>query len=135
MKRSILVMVAAAALSVGVGATRAFAQNEIPPQQFTISFPFIVHGITLPAGSYRVEMPELGMVVFQSEDGSKTADSTVMTRLATSGNSPEDVSRLVFDKVGDKMYASEFWFDGQDGYLIYAAKEAHTHHVVKAMKK
>ncbi len=135
MKRWVLLLIAAAAMIAGVGVARARAQGEIPPQSFDVSFPFIVNGVTLPAGPYRVEVPEMGVVVFHAENGGKAADSGVITRLAASGNSPEDVSRLVFDKVGDKYYASEFWFDGEDGYLIFAAKEPHTHHVVKIRKK
>ncbi len=141
MKRKVLLTLAAMAVTAVAGVATAKAQvgmgDEIPPQwiQIDMSSGFIVNGKVLPAGRYEIEAPVPGTVVFHSAKGNLTIDAPVITRLASSGNAPEDAGRVVFDKVGDKYYASEFWCPDHDGYLIYAAKEAHTHHVVKTQKK
>ncbi len=139
MKRKVLLTLAAMAVTAVAGVARANAQvgmgDPVPPQWINVSFAFIVNGKTLPAGRYSIEAPMPHLVVFHSAKGEQTIEVPVITRLATSGNAPEDEARVVFDKVGDKYYASEFWYPDRDGYLMYGAKEPHVHQVVKTEKK
>ncbi len=111
------------------------ANLSIAPRIIDVSFGFTVAGKALPAGQYEVESPIPGLVVFRELKSKTVVEAPVITRLARSGDAPEDVSRVVFDKIGDKYVASEVWFRDVDGFLVGTTKEAHTHQIVKSQGK
>lgn len=61
-------------------------------------------------------------------------EALVDTRLAAP-EPPASGAHVVFDKVGDLYYLSEVWIPGYDGFLLYSAKEKHTHARVKLVPK
>ncbi len=130
MKRQILVALAVAAFALVTGAGIATAQE----QWLNVPFAFTVAGQTMPAGRYSVEVTESQVVILRQANTAASIVLPAVTRLAVSGASPEDDPRLVFDKVGNMYYLSEFWPPDMDGFLVYGAKEAHTHSSVKAEK-
>jgi len=98
-------------------------------------FPFVAQGKTLPAGEYRVTLNENHQEVTITSPKGEATVALVSTRLASS-NSPAQADRVAFDKVGNTYYLSELWFTpGEDGFLMYAAKEPHTHQALKATRK
>jgi len=99
-----------------------------------IGFAFTIGDKVMPAGKYRVEVPEGGLVVFRPMRAKGVGTARVITRLAQSGRAPEDDPRIVFDKIGDKYIASEVWMPDSDGYLIAGSMEPHTHHSVRINK-
>jgi hypothetical protein len=119
-----LMVGAAAALFLAGGASRALAEDEIKAD---VPFKFVAEGKTYDAGSYDLRILNNDELV-EVRGPSKIAGVVpVMTRLSdTGGGEP----RLVFDKVGDTYYLSEVWLSHADGFLTYAAKGPHTHHVV-----
>ena len=82
---------------------------------------------TLPAGTYKFEMPDANSISIFGPGG-----KAVMVVLTTLGRHDKDTDlELVFDKVGGKYLLSEVWFTGnQDGYLVLATKQAHEHAVI-----
>jgi hypothetical protein len=131
MKRLMLSALALAAVLFVLNPAIASAQD----QWMSVPFAFTVAGKDMPAGRYSIEVTPTQMVIFRQAQSTSRVEIPAMTRLATSGNSAEDVARLVFDKVGGKYLVSEYWPAADtDGYLLYGAKEAHTHAVVKVGK-
>ena len=108
--------------------------SDVSPVIADIGFAFTVGDKVMPAGKYRIEVPDGGIVVFRPMNEKGIATATVITRLAQSGQAPEDDPRVVFDKIGEKYVAAEVWFPYADGYLIAGSKEPHTHHAVKTTK-
>jgi hypothetical protein len=123
---------AAGALGVLLAAfpAPAYAQRSM---KLTVAFPFTVGQATHPAGDYRFTVTEGKAEVRLTPAKGTPSFAMVESRLAQD-NSETPVDRVVFDKVGDRYYLSELWFTGEDGYLMYAAKEPHTHHTIKAEK-
>jgi hypothetical protein len=100
-----------------------------------VGFKFVAAGKAMPAGKYdlRINGDRTGFTLVPAANG-----PSVMLVAITRLGAPEIMNadtRFVFDKVGDAYYLSEVWLPGEDGYLFYAAKEKHTHQVIKAMKK
>jgi hypothetical protein len=123
-----LLMAAVVAL---VGATsRASAQGIL---QANIPFKFTVSGKTHDAGKYECRVLDDDQTLEFTGPAKAGGFVQVMTRLAAPEASLAD-GRLVFDKVGDTYFLSEMWLPGQDGFLVHAARERHTHHVVKLQK-
>jgi hypothetical protein len=132
-------VVAAAALVAGPG--QAFAQEASPAGEFVqphtvnVAFPFVIANQTLPAGKYTIEQPTRELLIFQEEQKkAPRVEAKVITRLAAQ-QPPITEPKLIFDKVGNTYYLSEVWFRGADGFLLYGAQEAHTHHFARAEKK
>jgi hypothetical protein len=100
-----------------------------------VPFPFVSQGKTHPAGEYRLSVGEdKGEVTIAPAKGPATV-ALIATRLAST-ESAAQADRVVFDRVGNTYYLSELWFaPGQDGFLLHATKEPHTHHVVKITSK
>jgi hypothetical protein len=130
MRRQILSALGVAVMVFVADAGIASAQD----QSVNIPFAFTVSGRELPAGRYLIAVNEMDVLVFRDAKSTSVVQAPALTRLAISGNSTEDVTRVVFDKVGTKYFASEYWPGDRDGYLLYGAKEAHTHAAVKAEK-
>jgi hypothetical protein len=124
--------IAALAVMLAAGTAPAYAQTGV---KVDIQFPFIVAGRTLPAGTYVIEESSPEMLVVRSTTDVKAVASVVpITRIAQPAL-PFDQAEVVFDKGGDSSYLSEVWPTGADGFLVYAAKGAHTHARVKGAKK
>jgi hypothetical protein len=133
-------VVFASIVAVLAGGTRAQAQfgsrEQLPNANYVqIAMAFTVNGEKMPAGRYKLEVPEPGVVVFRDMGTQVEARAPVITRLDSSGAVASDAVRIVFDKVGDTLVASEVWFPRADGFLVGGTKEAHTHQVVKARPK
>ena len=129
MNSRLWLFVAAMGLILAVGPGVAAAQDTL---SVNIPFAFILNGKTNDAGQYTVRVTESRTEVWLTPAKGTGAVAAVITRLAASA--PDD-SRVVFDKVGNSTYLSEIWIPGEDGYLVHAEKEAHTHHVLKASRK
>ena len=131
MNHRLWVLVAAVSLVLAVGPATAFAQEIVT---INVPFPFLAAGTTHPAGEYRLSVSEnKEELTITPMKGSPTVE-LVQSRLAAV-KAPEQADRAVFDKVGNTYYLSEVWLAGEDGFLVHAAKEAHTHHTVKVGRK
>ena len=132
MKRTLWFTIAGLAITLMAGTAPARAQGL--GAKATIAFPFEVNGKVLPAGTYSFETqsPEL-LLVRSTTDVRVEVPAMIITRLAARGTVTEP--DLVFDKVGTRYYLSEVWLQGEDGYLVFAAKGGHSHSSVKAAKK
>lgn len=130
MKTTVL-LVALAAGMFGA-ASSVFAQDSPDVVFADVPFAFTFAGKVLQPGRYEVIVanPEQTQVELVSP-AEKGVMGLVMTRLAASEARVAD-ARLVFDEVGTTKYLSEMWLPGRgrDGYLLYAAKEPHTHKTV-----
>jgi hypothetical protein len=135
MNRRMLILLSALMFVFLVLPAASYAQNAENTVTADIGFKFIAAGKTLPPGNY-------DLVVSRDRDTIRLMPETKgpdvfllpITRLA-SPEVPNTDTRLVFDKVGNTSYLSEVWLPGEDGYLFYAAKEKHTHQIIKATRK
>jgi hypothetical protein len=132
MNHRLWLLVVAIGLVLAVGPATAYAQDTLV---VNVPFPFIAAGTTHAAGEYRLKVSDsrAELTITPVVKGPATV-ALVMTRLSVI-SSPEQADRAVFDKVGNLYYLSELWLPGQDGFLFHAAKEPHTHHVVKVGRK
>ena len=136
MTRRIFFTLAAAALVLAAANHPALAQTEsLSLSTFKIPFDFIAHGKTFTAGQYSLNANMEGEILTLQPLGTKgpAAMLPVETRLAERKVLPEP--ELVFDKVNGKLYLSELYVPGEDGYLVMATKGPHTHETVKGSKK
>ena len=124
------VLLGAFVACVGGFGARAFAQDKLIAD---VPFKFMLSGKTYDAGKYELRVNNTEQVVELTAPGQKGSFVEAMTRLAEPENKMTE-ARLVFDKVGDTAYLSEVWLPEQDGYLMFAAKGKHTHHVVKLQR-
>jgi hypothetical protein len=125
------VFVVAAAVLVGLAVTGLPASAQT--LKVDVPFAFSVEGKMAPAGAYEVEAQgDLAVKVRSMASAGTEFILPVITRL--SPWNPTD-SKVVFDKAGNTTVLSEVWISGQDGYLVYATKGAHSHSVVKGNKK
>jgi hypothetical protein len=122
-----LVVASAISLVIAAGPTAAFAQQTVTAK---IPFPFLAAGMTHPAGEYRLSISENGAELTITPQKGPATVALIQSRLA-SVNAQEQGDRVVFDKVDNAYYLSELWLPREDGFLVHAAKEAHTHHTVK----
>ncbi len=129
MNSRLWLFVAAMGFILAVGPGVAAAQDTL---SVNIPFAFILNGKTNDAGEYTVRVTEAQSEVWLTPAKGTGSVAAVITRLAASAS---DDARVVFDKVGNTNYLSEVWLPGFDGYLVYAAKEAHVHHVLKTSRK
>jgi hypothetical protein len=121
-----LVLVFALCISA---AAFGLAQEQV---RADIPFSFIAGGKTLPAGMYRFQESEQGMLMsVRNEKTGETNSVGVLTRLGPRSTSESEV---VFDVVGDNHYLAEVHMEGVDGYAFQAAPSKHTHVGVKAKK-
>ena len=118
----------ATVMTGAMGLSSAVAQDALNAD---VPFTFIVSGKTHDAGKYEFRVADDAWTVNLQGPGNAAGILPVITRLAAPDTPVSDDGRIVFDKVGDTYYLSEIWIPGQDGFLIYAAKEPHTHHALR----
>jgi len=121
------VLVAAISLLLAAGPATAFAQQVLT---INVPFPFLTAGKTHPAGEYRLSISENEAELTITPTKGPATVTLIETRLSAI-SSQEQSDRVVFDKVGNTYYLSEVWLPREDGFLVHAAKEAHTHHTMK----
>jgi hypothetical protein len=135
MNRRLLILLSALTFVFIVSPAASYAQDAETTATADIGFKFIVDGKTMPAGNYVLEVSRDRDTIRLLPEGKGTGVILLtLTRLATP-EQPNTGTRLVFDKVGNTDYLSEVWLPGEDGFLFYAAKEKHTHDIIKAIKK
>ena len=131
--RRVLSSLAVTALFVLAASAIGLAQEQTA--MFKVGFPFVVEGKTMPAGDYEIRVSEdRTILTLLGEPKGKGVFFGAITRLAAQGTAEGD-TRVIFDKVGDTCYLSEVWLPGEDGFLIYAAKEKHSHQAITGQKK
>ena len=96
----------------------------------------VPHGFTvgeqlLPAGRYSVSCTpgEPAELHLHDTAGSTCARLPVLTRLGQHSHD-ESKARMVFDQAGGKLYLSEVWLSGEDGYLVLGTPKKHSHEIV-----
>jgi hypothetical protein len=96
-----------------------------------IPFAFKLESRTFPAGTYKfqVDASNPGKVKLINLGDKATADATIQTRLAQISAEPSDV-HLVFDKMDEDYFLSEFWLPGQDGFFLGGTGHIHTHTII-----
>jgi hypothetical protein len=119
-----------AVVTLGGPASRASAQDIL---EANIPFSFTASGKTHDAGKYEFRVIEDDQTLEFTGPAKTGGFIQVMTRLAAPEAFIPD-GRLVFDKVGETYFLSEMWLPEQEGFLVHAEKERHTHHVVKLRK-
>ncbi len=131
MNRRVHTLLAALVLVLVVHPAVSYAQTSAFAD---VAFKFVAAGKDMAPGKYELRLDnDRSAFTLVSPSGSGEFLLTV-TRLAAS-EPPSSDTRFVFDKVGDTYYLSEVWLPGEDGYLLYAAKEKHTHRTVKGSPK
>ena len=138
MRRLVVWVVAAMALSLVAGATQAFAQGT-----FKIPFAFQTGGLKLPAGLYWVAQKDAGQLTLRQEATGKEFQVPFTKRLAQP-SPPLAEPQLVFDVVGNfapsyteyvtDYVLAEVWLQGADGFLVHAMKGAHKTQTLKGQK-
>lgn len=100
-----------------------------------IPFAFTAEGKVLPAGQYDFA-PQSNSEVVRVTGSGKTGGvlAVVITRLSGAMHTTPQDAHIVFDKVGDQYTLSEIWPLGGDGYLLFATKGKHEHHVINVPK-
>lgn len=131
MKPRVLALLAAMVFALVAHPVLSYAQDV---GFANIDFQFVAAGKTMAPGrcGLRVTTDRAALTLTPPKGSGEFLVS--ITRLAA----PEPASsetRLGFDKVGDIYYLSEVWLPGDDGFLVYAAKETHTHRTVKGEQK
>jgi hypothetical protein len=103
-------LLAAAVLVLGGG--KAWAQTE----EVKVPFPFVVHGVTMPSGTYRVQR-EGDALEIQGEHGTKSAvfvGTTPATGHDPAGNQPA----LTFNHHDNQYWLSGVWTSAEDGLAV-----------------
>jgi hypothetical protein len=120
-KRSVVLAVGFAGMFVG----SARAQERLIVR---VPFPFVVRGVTLPAGSYDL-VEDQGLITIRG-NGAQLRHSTVAMATPTSGKDPEGRDpALVFTHSEDGRYTlSQIWESDTKGLALTrrAAGEHHT---------
>jgi hypothetical protein len=128
MNRQVLGILAGVILIVAAGRVPCYAQTA------TTKIPFEFHagGSALSAGAYGISYSDARpwILTLRRPDGSDH-DLRVVTRLAQK-IPPRLDCYLVFDKVEDTYFLSEFWFPAIDGFLLGGEPIEHTHVTVNA---
>ena len=130
--------VAAMALALIAGATRAFAQGT-----FKIPFTFQAGSAKHPAGQYWVAQKDDGQITLRQEATGKEFQVPFTKRLAQP-SPPFAEPQLVFDVVGNfapsyteyvtDYVLAEVWLQGADGFLVHTLKGAHKTQIIKGQK-
>jgi len=122
--RPVGVIAVAVVIGVALSATAAFAQ--VSRVNVTLGFAFVAAGKDMPAGAYVVEADQGKVTLSPTGKGSPVVMS-VVTRLGRHDNDAEP--ELIFDKVDGKLFLSELWLPGADGYLVLVTNKEHDHAV------
>lgn len=131
MKKRIPLVLAMIVLALAVGPAVAYAQEEVVAN---IPFSFIASGKTHQPGEYQLRVSEDRMQLTLTPSKGTANVVLVMTRLSVPVPPPA-ADRVVFDKAGDRYYLSELWLPGEDGFLLFATKEPHTHHTLSLLRR
>ena len=93
-----------------LAATQTVRAQE--PVLVNIPFAFTAGQMTLPAGEYRVQDLRVGssVLVIQRTDASA---SMLVTSMATSANGPQDKTKLIFHRYGNKYFLAQVWRAGE----------------------
>ncbi len=122
-----LVMGLVALLAVGYGLA---GQSPARVLKAKIDFAFTAGTKALPAGEYEISLVGDNQVVKIQGAGKNVEMVNVITRMSGGIHTTPNDAHLVFDVVGMDHFLSEVWIPGEDGYLLHAAKGAHTHKVI-----
>ena len=121
------------ALAFVVGPAVADAQQD-DELVANVPFKFVAAGKPHQAGAYALRVNKTRETVELVPPKGTGEVMLVMTRLAAPEKEMAE-GRLVFDKVGDTYTLSEVWVPGEDGFLVHATKETHTHHATPLGRK
>lgn len=110
---------------------------------YEADIPFKFHAGTeiLPPGTYSFTYNDSSNVVSVAPIGTHDRSGThevrlpVITRLGARDSVPSDLGTLVFDKVNDIRFLSEFWIPLTDGFLVYSIPEKHVHEFVRVVPR
>jgi len=122
----------AAALIVLLATVIGFPQ-AVQTVRANVPFPFVVTGKTLPAGEYDFTRNSMDNVIRVTPVNTKqgpAVEALVLTRTAGAIHTTPKDSHIVFDKIGNTCYLSEFWVPGIDGFVLYVTNMKHEHRSV-----
>ena len=134
MKPRVVALLGAAALLLLAHPTVTRAQNVA---SITVDFEFVVHGQTLPAGTYVLRLdPDMRHFTLTQTDMPAPNEGIAVETLSriAAMQPPRGEPHVVFDKKGDTYFLSEIWLPDEDGWLVYATNEPHTRKVVPAKR-
>ncbi len=120
MRKSSVVVLAVALLTVVIGSSLAYADDLVA----NIQFPFKAGGKDFPAGRYIIKTDsELDLTVRNLDTGAG-AILLVSTRISARD---DQKSLVILDKKGDEYYLSEVYMPGIDGFALQGAQGKHSH--------
>ncbi len=118
MKKLMLVALPIMLLALGLPADQACASDMV----VHAGFPFVVGGVTLPAGEYRVEtfFPSQILIRIRNTD---TGEGAIIPILARSNWRKDGGAQAVFSKDGEQYYLSAVYMHGVDGFQLRAVSK------------
>jgi hypothetical protein len=138
MKRLVIQLAAALALTFVMGVPQVFAQAV-----FKIPYKFQASGAKLPKGDYTVVQKDNAQISLRQEATGKEFAVSFTKRLPQP-KPPLAEPQLVFDMVGNfapsyteyvtDYVLAEVWLPGADGFLVHTMKGAHKTQIVKGEK-
>jgi len=134
MTRRIFFTIAAAALVLVAGSRPAGAQS-LSLSDFKIPFDFVANGKAFTAGQYTLSANLAGEVLTLQPLGLKGTSAFLPVEARLGERRQLSEPELIFDKLNGKLYLSELFVPGEDGYLVLSTKAKHTHESVKGAKK
>jgi hypothetical protein len=110
---TIITRAALAAAVLLIGATGVARAESLDVK---IPFPFVVHGLTLPAGDYRVET-DGPIVLLRGEHGNKT--SIIFTTMPARGQDPAGDAPVLTFTHGEAQYRlTDIWQSASKGGTV-----------------
>jgi hypothetical protein len=98
-----------------------------------IPFKFMVGKKEMPAGKYDFVLSsgERSNLVLRNQETRKAMFVPIIERLAETHSSEKHGAKVVFDRVGEQRFLSEFWPpDNADGCLVGITKGEERHEIV-----
>src|SRR5512139_1407071 len=133
MTRRIFFAIAAAALVLVAGSRPARAQS-LSLSDFKIPFDFVANGKAFTAGQYSLGANLAGEILTLQPLGLKGTSAFLPVEARLGERKQLSEPELIFDKVNGKLYLSELFVPGEDGYLVLSTTVKHTHEAVKGSK-
>lgn len=102
-----------------------------------IEFKFYVGEVAFPAGAYTFSATNFGAddATIHPSGSQNTQTMPVITRLThQEGLAQSATSSLVFDNSGGRMFLSEIWIGGRQGYLVRGRTAGHQDVAVNLIK-
>ena len=129
MFRRVSLLLFAAVFALAIAPRAGWAQTQTEGLSANIPFEFQAGKTTLPAGEYTFRLTDdrMGVTLFPAK-GSPIG-LMVITRLGSGPGKGTD-GDVVFDQVAGRNYLAEVWLPGEDGFLMLATKEQHSHKFV-----